>query len=141
MTFERTHTIAASALLLASALFGHAEVAHAGNLHDARLGCYVDTYAFDYPTSGICNSAWTPYTASNPTTAVFEVEGLPLGNYTFTWFDYLTGQSGGCSSAYSSCLRTIGLNQTIGMMVTVTNTQTGEGVVLSAFASFYDGYN
>jgi hypothetical protein len=57
MIFNRTHTTAASGLLLASALFGHAEAAHAGNLYGARLSCYVDTSAFDYPTSGICQSA------------------------------------------------------------------------------------
>jgi hypothetical protein len=140
MTFKRTHSITASALLLASTLLGHTDAAHAGNLSNAQLGCYVDTYAFDYPTIGSCYSVWIPNGASNPSAAVFEIQGLPAGSYTFTWIDYLSGQSGVCSSAYSGCVRTIEVNQTIGMAVIVTDTQTGESTVLYADASFYDGY-
>ena len=141
MIFKRHYSIAASALLLATGLFGHAAPVHAGDVSNAQLGCYVDTYAFDYPTNGSCESYWTPYSASNPTSAVFGVEGLPSGSYTFTWINMTTGQSGTCPSAYSSCVRSISLNRTISMAVIVTDTQTGANKTLYADASFYDGYN
>lgn len=141
MILKRHHSIAASVLLVATGLFGHVAPVHAGDVSNAQLTCFVDTNAFEYPTVGSCASVWTPGTASNPTAAIFGVEGLPAGSYTFTWIDRNTGQSSGCSSADSGCFRSIDLNQTINMAVIVIDTQTNVGTVLVADASFYDGYN
>ena len=54
MMTKRFNTLAAAGLLLASGLFGHTAPAQAGNVTNAQLGCYVDTYAYDYPTDGAC---------------------------------------------------------------------------------------
>ncbi|MEZ4359109.1 MAG: hypothetical protein R3B48_02940 [Kofleriaceae bacterium] len=50
----------------------------------AALACYVDTTAFDPLRPGFCVSGWRPG-QPNPTTAHFEVIGLPAGSYRFTW--------------------------------------------------------
>ena len=92
MILKRTQSIAASALLLVGGVFGHAEVAHAGNVSTAQLSCYVDTYAYDYPDIGECHGVWNPGTASNPSQAVFQVVGLTAGSYTFYWTDLSTGR-------------------------------------------------
>jgi hypothetical protein len=132
---------ALSAVVLGTAMLSQSAPAQAGNVSNAQLGCYVDTYAFDYPTDGSCEGYWTPYSASNPTTAVFEVTGLPAGSYTFTWVDLGTGQTGVCSSAYAACLRSIRLNRTVTISVVVTDTQTGANKTLVATAGFWDGWN
>lgn len=141
MILKRHHSIAASALLLASGLFGHVAPVHAGDVSNAQLGCYIDTYAFDYPTYEYCAGYWTPYSADNPTTAVFEVDGLPPGNYSFIWTDLGTGQTGVCYSAFSSCFRSIRLNRSVTLSVIVTDTQTGASKTLIAAATFWDAYN
>ncbi len=132
---------ALSAVVLGSAMLGQSAPVQAGNVSNAQLGCYVDTYAYDYPTDGACEGYWTPYTASNPTTAVFEVNGLAAGSYTFTWVDLGTGQTGVCSSADAACFRSIRLNRTVSLSVIVTDTQTGASKALTATAGFWDGWN
>lgn len=141
MTFKRIHTIAASALLLAGGVFGHAEVAHAGNVSNAQLGCYVDTYAYDYPQIGECYGVWTPGTASNPSQAVFEVVGLTAGSYTFYWTDLSTGQVGVCATNSISCLRSIRVGRSKSLRVTVIDNQTGASKTVAATAFFEDGWN
>ena len=141
MIFKRRHSIAASALLLATGLFGHAAPVHAGDVSNAELGCYIDTYAFDYPTIGECYGFWTPSTASNPSTAVFGIVGLTAGNYTFYWTDLGTGQVGVCASYGSECLRSIRANQSRSVRVTVVDNQTGASKTIAATAYYEDGYN
>ncbi len=133
---------AAAALLLATGLFGHSETAHAGNVSNAELTCFVDTYAFDYSTVGYCESAWTPSTATNPTTAVFEVTGLTAGNYSFAWKNLETGATGVCASNSSVCFQSVSLfNSPSVIEVTVRDTDTNATKTLNAYAYFWDGWN
>ena len=132
---------AASALLLATGLFGHVAPAHAGDVSNAQLGCYIDTYAYDYPTMGGCDGFWTPSTASNPTKAVFGIVGLTPGSYTFYWTDLGTGQVGVCATNSSQCLRTIRVGQSKSVRVTVVDNQTGASKTIAASAYYEDGYN
>jgi hypothetical protein len=145
MTFHRSHSIAASALLAVGSLLGYAGHAHAGDVSNAQLGCYVDTYAYDQTTTDYCASAWTPNTANNPTVAVFQVVGLPAGSYTYTWTDLKTGQTGVCSSGTNYCTRPIRIvaarDGTASMQVTVLDTQTGASKTVSAEAEFIDAYH
>ena len=127
--------------LLGTALFLPAPAAQAGNVSGAQLSCYVDTFAYDYPEIGECYGVWTPFTATNPSQAVFHVEGLTPGSYTFYWTDLNTGQAGVCPSADISCLRSIGVNQSKSVRVTVIDNQTGASKTVTATAYFDDGYN
>ena len=141
MILKRIHSVAASALLLVGGVFGHTEVAHAGNVSNAQLSCYVDTYAYDYPDIGECYGVWTPGTASNPSQAVFQVVGLTAGSYTFYWTDLNTGQVGVCASSNISCLRSIRVGFSKSMRVTVVDNQTGASKTVAATAYFEDGWN
>lgn len=142
MKSRNIHSAAASALLLAAGLFGHSETARAGDVSNAELGCFVDTYAYDYSTVGYCESAWTPSTATNPTTAVFEVTGLPSGNYSFAWKNLETGATGVCSSSNSFCFQSISLfNSPSVIQVTVRDTDTNATKTLNAYAYYWDGWN
>jgi hypothetical protein len=138
-------TFAASALLLASGLLGHIAPVHAGDVSNAQLGCYVDTYAYDQLTTSNCASAWTPSTANNPTIAFFQVVGLPAGSYSYTWKDLKTGATGVCSSGNATCTRTIRIigaaDGTASMSVVVRDTQTGATKTVSAYAEFIDAYH
>lgn len=139
---SRNLSAIASALLLATGLLGHSETARAGNVSNAELTCFVDTYAFDYATVGYCNSYWTPYTATNPTTAVFEVTGLTAGNYSFTWKNLETGATGVCASNSNSCWQSISIfNSPSIIEVTVRDTDTNATKTLNAYAYFWDGWN
>ncbi len=139
---SRNLSATASALLLAIGLFGHSETARAGDVSNAELTCFVDTYAYDYSTVGYCESAWTPSTATNPTTAVFEVTGLPSGNYSFAWKNLETGATGVCASSNSFCFQSIGLfNSPSVIEVTVRDTDTNATKTLNAYAYFWDGWN
>ncbi len=139
------YSIAASALLLTGGFFGHSEVAHAGDVTNAQLGCYVDTYAYDQLTANNCLSAWTPNTANNPTVAVFQVLGLPAGSYSYTWTDLKTGQSGVCSSTSTTCTRSIRIvgaaDGNASMRVLVRDNQTGATKTVNAYAIFVDAYH
>jgi len=130
-------------LLAAALLAGHAEPARAGDVSNARLDCYVDTYAFDVPTPGECYSVWTPGTANNPSVAVFSVAGLPAGSYAYQWRNLENGSTPCGNQSY--CLVSIA-TETRGdgeasLSVTVTDTQTGAQKVATAYAYYFDGYN
>jgi hypothetical protein len=145
MTSSRLNLLAASALLLTAGVFGHAPEAHAGDVTNAQLACFVDTYAYDQLTTGYCASAWTPNTANNPTTAYFEVVGLPAGSYTYTWTDVTTGQTNVCPSTNKVCTRSIrivaGRDGVKDMRVTVRDNATGATRTVTATAEFIDAYH
>ncbi len=113
--------------------------AYAGDVSQAQLGCYVDTYAYDQLELDACYGGWTPYTANNPSIAVFEVVGLPAGSYAFNWIDRDTGQTVCVGSA--QCARSIGLNQSVRLTVFVWDTQTGALKKMSADAMYLDAWN
>lgn len=137
-------TLAASTLI-AAGLLTNAGAAHAGDVSNAQLACYVDTYAYDQLSVDYCASAWTPSTANNPTTAYFEVVGLPAGSYSYTWKDLKTGQTGICSSANKWCTRSIRIiaarDGTAEVQVTVRDNQTGATKTVSALAEFLDAWH
>lgn len=130
-----------SALVLGTALLGQSAPAQAGDVSNAQLSCYVDTYAFDYPEIGECYGVWTPSTASNPSQAVFQVVGLPAGSYTYYWTDMTTGTVGVCATNSISCLRSIRVNRSKTLRVTVIDNATGASKTISATAYFDDGWN
>lgn len=141
MNIKNMHSIAGSALLLMAVAFGYSENARAGNVSNAQLSCYIDTNAYDTPTIGRCTAAWTPWSASNPSPAVFEVVGLIAGSYTFYWTDLSTGQVGVCATNSVSCVRSIFVNGIKSVRVTVVDNQTGASKTISATARFLDGYH
>lgn len=104
----------------------------AGDLSNATLDCYVDTSAYDQWSSGFCASVWTPG-QPDPTYAVFEVHGLPTGNYSYSW------SSASCSGI--GCHTLIGVEQMISRSVTVTDNDTGATKTLSARANYIDGWH
>ncbi|TXI51623.1 MAG: hypothetical protein E6Q50_00600, partial [Lysobacter sp.] len=55
---------ALSAAVLGVAALGQSAPAQAGDVSNAQLSCFVDTYAYDYATIGECWGGWTPSTAS-----------------------------------------------------------------------------
>ncbi len=132
---------ALSAVVLGVAALGQSAPAHAGDVSNAQLSCYVDTYAFDYPSIGECVGVWTPSTATNPSKAVFQVVGLTPGSYTYYWTDMSTGQVGVCGTNSISCLRSIRVNQFKTVRVTVIDNATGASKTVSATAEFIDGWN
>ncbi len=143
MIIHRFNAIAASALLLAGGFFAPAGTAQAGNVANAQLTCYVDTYAYDYPSVGTCGSAWTPGSASNPTVVVFEATGLPSGSYAYSWTN-LEGGGNNCGNS-PVCIMPIA-TETQGdgyaaMAVTITDLQTGARNTVYADASYFDGWN
>jgi hypothetical protein len=85
----------------AGLLFSHSGPAFAGDVTNAALGCYVDTYAYDQLTTGLC--AATTQNAPDPTIAHFEVVGLTTGNYGFLWTDLETGLNPGCGTSSAIC--------------------------------------
>ncbi len=141
MSLHRFSTFASSVLLLVAAASAPVGTARAGDVSNAQLGCYVDTYAFDYPTDGECYGFWTPYSATNPSTAVFEVSGLTPGSYTFYWTDLNTGQSGVCGTGDPWCFRTIYVNGSKTLQVTVVDNQTNASKTMVATAYYLDGWN
>ena len=132
---------ALSAAVLGVAALGQSAPAQAGNVSNAQLSCYIDTYAYDYATIGECTGVWTPGTANNPSQAVFQVVGLTAGSYTFYWTDMSTGQVGVCGTNSISCLRSIRVNQFKTVRVTVIDNATGASKTVSATAEFLDGWN
>jgi hypothetical protein len=143
MMTKRFNTLTAAGLLLASGLFGHTAPAHAGNVYAAQLGCFVDTYAFDYTQMGSCGAAWTPGSASNPTVAFFEVVGLPAGNYSYVWTNLETGGSVGCSGptcSVSIATETQG-DGYAALSVRIIDLSNGAQNTVSADAEYLDGYN
>ena len=127
--------------LFALSGFGMIAPAQAGDVSNAQIGCYVDTYAYDYPTADECYGYWTPSTATNPSVAYFEITGLATGSYTFYWTDLNTGQVGVCATSSSSCLRSIRVGRSKSVRVTVIDNQTGASKTLVATAYYEDGWN
>lgn len=139
---KRIHGALAAAVLMASGSFGYAQPAHAGNVYAAQLGCYVDTFAFDYLEIGSCGSVWTPWSASNPTSAYFQINGLPAGNYSFAWTNLETGGNPGCygmSCSVSIAPDTFG-DGYAAMAVTITDLNTGAQNTVAADAYYWDGW-
>lgn len=132
-------------MIVGSAIsMGYASPAKAGDLTNARLACYVDTYAYDQLSNDYCASAWTPSTAKNPTTAHFEVTGLAPGTYSFSWLNLETGGSQACGNS-SHCNKSIA-TETRGdgeasLQVTITDTTTGASKSVSAVAEYLDAWN
>lgn len=109
--------------------------AKAGSLDQAQLACYVDTYAFDQLVADFCVSVWIPGGADLESVAVFEVVGLPAGNFTYSWnFD--------CGS-WPSCFTSINArwDHVKTAQVTVRNVATGEQRTLSATAEYINGFD
>ncbi len=132
---------ALSAIVLGTALLVPSAPAQAGNVSGAELSCMVDTFAFDYASIGECTSGWTPSTATNPSQAIFEVVGLTAGSYTFYWTDMTTGQVGVCATTSSTCFRSIRVNRSKTMRVTVIDNATGASKTVFATAYFEDAWN
>ncbi|MDH5824543.1 hypothetical protein QFW77_16335 [Luteimonas sp. RD2P54] len=117
----------------------------AGDLTNAVLECYVDTYAFDQPTANYCISTWTPWTADNPSVAHFEVVQLPAGNYSFAWKDRDTGapppgcgNTQFCSTGIATDVSGDGL---VRMEVRITDHATGSSRTITADAHYFDGWH
>jgi hypothetical protein len=133
--------------LLSTALIGISDPkpAHAGNVTNAVLACYVDTFAFDNYTNNICSSIWTPSSANDPTLAVFEVFGLTAGSYTFTWTNLETGTTpAGCGNS-AFCTISIGTDVSgdgiSRASVLIRDNATGATKTVSARARYFDGYH
>lgn len=131
--------------LVAALPLSLAAPARAGDLSGAQLECYVETTAFDVPQAGWCESVWTPHTASNPSTAYFDVTGLPAGNYGYAWTNLENGQtpagcgnSGWCAVPIATETRGDGEAR---LRVRITDLDTGAQRSIDATAYFWDGYN
>ncbi|MCC7248514.1 MAG: hypothetical protein IT473_07820 [Lysobacter sp.] len=132
---------ALSAAVLGVALLAPSAPAQAGNVSNAELSCFVDTYAYDYGTIGECWGGWTPSTASNPSNAVFEVVGLTAGSYTYYWTDVTTGQVGVCATGASFCFRSIRVGRSKTVRVTVIDNATGASKTMTATAYYEDAWH
>lgn len=131
---------ALAAALLAGATLVPAAPAHAGDLSNATLGCYIDTSAWDVTTPDYCSTGWTPYNGAGiPGSAYFEVSGLPAGNYSFTWTNLNTGLSGQCGG--TACGLSIGLHQSVTFSVLIRDNDTGATTTVVAQAYYYDGWS
>lgn len=133
-------SVLAPAVAAAVLFAAPAQEARAGDVSNAQLACYVDTYAFDTPRVGICWSFWTPFTADNPSVAVFEVQGLAAGNYRFSWRNPLTGEGVLCPG-FTFCQVPIGVGESKRLQVTITDMDTGASKTVVARANYYDGWN
>jgi hypothetical protein len=108
------------------------------NLSSAEAGCYVDTPAWDVATPGFCEG----YSSASQTTAVFSVLGIDQssGRYLIQYLDNT------CSSVFYTvnegwvCTRTIRPYRLVSQRVQVTDTATGQSVILRATA-YYENYN
>lgn len=125
----------ALALSLGALSGTYAPAVQAGDVSNASLACYVDTTAFDQLTSGYCSSGWRPG-QPHPTTAHFEVVGLPAGSYTYYWSDSQ------CNSASSWCNKTIRKDTSGGEPITISvnvyDNATGASKTVQATAEYVD---
>ncbi len=112
--------------------------AHAATgLEKVRLGCYVDTFAYDQLVEGYCGALWYPGTANANTVAVFEVTGQLTGpTYSYSWSKTGCGNSPQCAVPIHAVPA-----QTIPMKVRVKNLNTGFYVDVTATAEYASGYN
>lgn len=143
-------SVTALTLLLGiSGMAAHSTPTHAaGGLENAALACFVDTYAYDQLVNGSCASGWKPWTAHNPTTAVFETTGYTKdpARYSYAWsgsrwrgevdppFTVPCGNS-------ASCNISIAVGETLSVSATITDNQTGGVKTVSATAEFVDAYH
>ena len=122
----------------------HSQPARAGDLSNAVVTCFVDTYALDVPEAFSCRSVWTPGTATNPSTALFQVAGVGAGNYSYAWRDMETNTvPAGCGNQ-DYCEKSIS-TETMGdgeatLRVTITDLSTGATKSVQATAFYYDGH-
>ncbi|MFK3647998.1 hypothetical protein ACI2IY_06105 [Lysobacter enzymogenes] len=134
--------IGLSAVALAVAM-GYAEPARAGDLSNAGMECYVDTFRFDIATADSCTSLWVPNGAHDPSVAVFSVTGLPAGNYSYVWRNLETNAIV-ASCIYSACavpIATDRLGDGIAILqATITDLDTGATRQVQATAYYLDGY-
>ncbi|MGO1073467.1 hypothetical protein [Lysobacter sp. CA199] len=134
----------APVVLLAVLALAHTQPARADDMSNAVVTCFVDTYALDVPEAGSCTSIWTPNSATNPTTAHFEVTGLGPGRYSFAWRDLETNRvPAGCGNQ-NYCQKSI-KTETRGdgeatLGVTVTDLDTGATQNAQATAYYWDGH-
>lgn len=138
--FVKSLSAALSAGLLSVLAMTAPATAQAGNVSNATLSCFVDTYAYDELRQGGCMSWWTPWSADNPSVVYLEVGGLTAGSYSFVWRDTDTGQAV-CQGSTTSCTRSISVSSTVRTTVYVQDVQTGAIKQLGATARFFDGYN
>lgn len=125
-------------LLVFLSLIFAPQKATAGNLNNAALACYVDTYAFDQLSTGLCVSL--AGNGPDPTIAHFEVTGLTAGSYSFVWTDLDTGQAPpGCGNAFV-CNTGIASESAgdglVRMSVLITDLATGATKTVTARARF-----
>ncbi|MGO1073465.1 hypothetical protein [Lysobacter sp. CA199] len=130
--------------LLSVLALSHSQPARAGDMSNAVLTCYVDTFAFDTPQAHSCTSIWTPGTANNPSVAYFELTGLAPGRYSYAWRDLENntvpagcGNQHYCSKSISTETRGDG-EATLG--VTITDLDTGATRNVQATAYYWDGW-
>lgn len=119
--------------------------ARAGDMSNAVLTCYVDTFALDVPEAFTCFSTWKPGRALNPTGAYFQVAGLGAGNYSYAWLDVETNLvPAGCGDQ-STCRKSISTETRndgeATLRVTITDLDTGATRNAQATAFYNDGYN
>ncbi|MBN7137304.1 hypothetical protein A7A76_21535 [Lysobacter enzymogenes] len=135
--------IGLSAVALALAM-GHAEPARAGDVGNAGMECYVDTFRFDIATADQCTSLWVPNGAHDPSVAVFSVTGLPPGNYGFVWRNLENNLIVASCANQSACavpIATDRMGDGIAILqATVTDLDTGASRQVQATAYYFDGY-
>lgn len=133
----------AATLLLATGIAGHTAPAHAGDLTNGVLKCYIDTYALDVLKPNICHAGWTPWSANNPTTALFEVTGLTAGSYSYVWINLETGGAAGCSGHQCSVpiATDFSGDGSAHLSVTITDLTSGLQKTVTARANYYDAYH
>lgn len=142
MQTSKTWVLGAALSLLA--VDAATQPARAGDVSNAAVTCFVDTYAFDVPEVGSCSSIWRPGSANNPSTALFQVTGVGAGNYAYAWRDLENNTvPAGCGNA-PYCEKLIytdvyGDGQAT-LQVTITDLDTGAVRQVQATAFYYDGF-
>lgn len=132
--------------LLALGSVAAPQPAHAGDVTNAVLACFVETNALDQYRNNTCRTFWRgPGYGPNPSVANFRVLGLPAGSYSYTWVDLETGQNPGCGASQNPCIVPVatdvagdGLAE---LAVTVRDLATGASKTVTARAFFIDAYH
>ena len=141
----RTNKMWAVGALISALTVGHSAPALAGDMSNAVVTCYVDTFAVDVPEAFTCFSTWKPGKATNPTSAYFQVVGLGQGNYSYAWLDVETNTVPANCGNQSLCRKSIATETRndgeATLRVTITDLDTGESKSAQATAFYNDGYN